>query len=142
MTLALIWTLVTAWLPVANFSLEKNMFAMTFFQRFIFMFIICLLFDLRDIEIDRAENINTVAVILGKRKSFFLIAVSVFFFITLSVCQYLYFHDKKILIAMLLSAVATSFAADITKRINCDLFYLTAIDGMLLLQAILVYIIV
>ena len=138
-TLALLWTLVTVWFPVNNFLFEKNIFVFVFFKRFVFMFMLCLLFDIRDIEIDRQENITTLAVFLGKKKSYLLAYSFLIFFVILSFFQFLYFADKGVLIAMLLSAAATFFTVELTKKINSDLVYLFGIDGMMLLQAILVY---
>ena len=138
-TLALLWTLVTVWFPVNSFLFEKNIFVFVFFKRFVFMFMLCLLFDIRDIEIDRQENITTLAVFLGKKKSYLLVYNFLIFFVILSFFQFLYFADKGVLIAMLLSAAATFFTVELTKKINSDLVYLFGIDGMMLLQAILVY---
>jgi 4-hydroxybenzoate polyprenyltransferase len=140
-TLSLLWTIVTVWFPVVNFSFEKNIFVLVFLRRFVFMFVLCLLFDIRDIEIDRKENINTIAVILGKKRSYFLAYILLFVFIILSLFQFYYFNDKGILIAMLLSAIITFFTVEVTKKINSDFIYLAGIDGMMLLQALLVYLV-
>ena len=103
------------------------------------MFVLCLLFDIRDIEIDRKENITTLAVFLGKKKSYLIAYIFLILFIILSLLQFFYFDDKSILIAMLLSAAATFFAVELTKKTNSDFVYLAGIDGMMLLQAMLVY---
>ena len=140
-TLALIWTLVTVWFPVVNFSFEKNIFAFVFLQRFVFMFVLCLLFDVRDIEIDRKENIKTVAVIVGQKKSYYLAYMSLGVLVILSILQFYYSNDKGVLVAMLLSSVITFFTIKATKKTNSDFIYLAGIDGMMLLQALLVYLV-
>jgi 4-hydroxybenzoate polyprenyltransferase len=140
-TLSLLWTIVTVWFPVVNFFFDKNIFILVFLRRFVFMFVLCLLFDIRDNEIDRKENINNIAVILGKKRSYFMAYILLFVFISLSVFQFYYFNDKGVLIAMLLSAVITFFAVEVTKKINSDFIYLAGIDGMMLLQALLVYLV-
>ena len=103
------------------------------------MFVLCLLFDIRDIEIDRRENINTIPVLLGKRESYFLAYIVLVVFIILSVLQFFYYDDKGVLIAMLLSALITFYTAELSKKTNSDFVYLAGIDGMMLLQASLVY---
>ncbi len=140
-TLALLWTLVTVWFPVVNFAVDEKIFLFVFFKRFVFMFVLCLLFDMRDIEIDREENINTIAVFLDKKKSYLLAYLSLILFIILSLIQFYFFGDKGVLIAMLLSGVATFFTIELTKKLNSDYVYLAGIDGMMLLQAVLVYLI-
>lgn len=138
-TLSLLWTLVTVWFPVNSMDVETNLFIFVFVKRFVFMFILCLLFDIRDIEIDSNEKINTLAVFIGKRKSYFLAYILLIVFIALSVVQYQYFPQSAFLPAMLLSAAATFVAIEITKKSNSDFVYLAGIDGMMLLQAALVY---
>ena len=103
------------------------------------MFILCLLFDMRDIEIDSNEKIHTLAVVLGRNRSYSLAYFSLILFIGLSVAQYQYFPQSAFLPAMLLSAVATFITIRITKKSNSDFVYLAGIDGMMLLQAALVY---
>ena len=139
LTLALLWTLVTVWFPVSNLLFEKNIFLFVFLKRFVFIFVLCLLFDIRDIEIDRKENIKTLAVFLGKKKSYIIVYIFLILFIILSLLQFFYFDNKSILTAMLLSAAATLFAVELTKKTNSDFVYLAGIDGMMLLQAMLVY---
>jgi 4-hydroxybenzoate polyprenyltransferase len=138
-TLALLWTLVTVWFPVNNLFFERNIFMFIFLKRFVFLFVLCLLFDIRDIEIDRKENIKTLAVFLGKKKSYLIVYIFLILFIVLSLLQFFYYDEKSILIAMLLSAAATFFAMELTKKTNSDFLYLAGIDGMMLLQATLVY---
>lgn len=140
-TLALLWTLVTVWFPVVNFSFEKNIFVFVFFKRFVFMFVLCLVFDIRDIEIDRKENIKTIPVILGKKKSYCLAHITLIAFVVLSVIQFYFFGSEGVLIAMMFSAVITFFTIEATKKTNSDFIYLAGIDGMMLLQALLVYLI-
>ena len=138
-TLSLLWTLVTVWFPVNNIDVATPIFILVFVKRFIFMFILCLLFDMRDIEIDSNEKINTLAVILGRKKSYFLAYVLLIVFLILSFVQYQYFPQSAFLTAMLISAIATFFTIEITKKSNSDFVYLAGIDGMMLLQAVLVY---
>src|SRR6185437_12937670 len=90
-TLSLLWTLVTVWFPVNSMNVETKLFLFVFVKRFVFMFILCLLFDMRDIEIDNNENIHTTAVVLGRKKSYFLAYVLLVIFIGLSIVQYQYF---------------------------------------------------
>ena len=138
-TLSLLWTLVTVWLPVSEFVYDPLLYWFIFIKRFVFMFILCLLFDIRDIEIDGSESIKTLAVTIGKKKSYYLSYYLLIVFVLLSFCQYLYLPQPGFLIAMLLSSFATFIIIGITKKSNSDFIYLAGIDGMMLLQAILIY---
>ena len=138
-TLALLWTLVTVWFPVNGWQTDHGLFAFVFAKRFVFMLVLCLLFDVRDIEIDSKEQINTLAVVLGKKKSYRLSYILLLLFVALSFLQYYYLPQINFLIAMIVSAIATWITIEITKKTNSDFIYLAGIDGMMLLQPILIY---
>lgn len=139
-TLALLWTLVTVWFPVDGESFLALSFLLIFVRRFIFIFLLCLLFDIRDIEVDRKENIATLAVKLGEKNSYVLCYILLIIFITLSAIQFIYRPDTIQLAAMLLSAAATIITIEFIKKNNSDVVYLACIDGMMFLQALLVII--
>jgi len=137
-TLALLWTLVTVWFPVDELYFSGLSFQLIFLRRFIFIFILCLLFDIRDAEIDKKENIATLAVKLGIKNSYNLCYFLLILFVVLSVIQFMYLNETSQLIAMLISALATALAIEYTKKHTSDVVYLAGIDGMMLLQALLV----
>ncbi|HSN08760.1 MAG TPA: UbiA family prenyltransferase, partial [Hanamia sp.] len=138
-TLSLLWTLVTVWFPVNTLPVNSLLFMFVFVKRFVFMFILCLLFDVRDMEIDRRENIKTLAVILGKRKCYTLSYVLLLLFLAIAFLQYLFVPQLSFFVAMVISSLITFFVIERTKKSNSDFIYLAGIDGMMLLQALLVY---
>jgi 4-hydroxybenzoate polyprenyltransferase len=139
LTITLLWTLVTVWFPVNLMPVANELFLLIFFKRFVFMFVLCLLFDVRDMEIDSSDNINTLAVMIGKKRSYFLSYTLLIIFVVLSFVQYFYLPQIGFLIAMLISAAATFLTIELTKKTNSDYIFLAGIDGMMLLQAILVF---
>jgi 4-hydroxybenzoate polyprenyltransferase len=139
LTITFLWTVVTVWFPVNSMPFDNNLFWLVFVKRFVFMFVLCLLFDMRDIEIDRQENINTLGVKLGLRKSYQLSYLLLIVFVIAAFAQYIYLPQKGFLIAMLISALVTLFIIEWTKKNNSDYIYLAGIDGMMLLQALLIY---
>lgn len=138
-TLSLLWTLVTVWFPVNSMPHDTGLYAIIFIKRFLFMMVLCLLFDMRDVEIDRSENILTPAVILGREKSYKLAYLLLSLFVLMAIIQYLYYPHLGFLLAMICSSVATYFVIELTRKNNNDVVYLAGIDGMMLLQAVLVY---
>ena len=137
-TLSLLWTLVTVWFPVDEANLSGLSFQLIFVRRFIFIFVLCLLFDIRDIEVDRKEKIATLAVQLGVKKSFALCYLLLVIFALLSIIQFIYLPDAPQLIAMLVSALSTWVTIEYSKKNNSDVFYLACVDGVILLQSLLV----
>ena len=139
-TLSLLWTLVTVWFPAVNHHFDLPLFSFIFMKRFVFMFVLCLVFDVRDIEIDYKEGINTVAVILGRKRSYWLAYVGLLLFVLLALLQNFYFPDPGQLVALGLSALCTFVIIEVSKKNNSDIVYLAGIDGMMLLQLLLVYV--
>ena len=138
-TLSLLWTLVTVWFPVNTMHVDNWLFFLVFIKRFIFMFVLCLLFDLRDLEIDREEKINTLPVKLGKAACYRISYALLILLLLLSVVQYIYIPQLSFLLAMIISLLVTFWIIERTKTNNSDIIYLAGIDGMMLLQAVLVY---
>jgi len=139
-TLVLLWTVITVWFPVDQLNYADSAFFLIFVRRFIFLFALCLVFDIRDIEIDTKENIRTIPVIIGVKKTYILDYVLLCIFILLTLIQYLQTPDLGQLNAMIISAGATFFMIEYIKKNKSDIAYLACIDGMMLLQALLVII--
>ncbi len=91
-------------------------------------------------EVDIKENIRTIPVIIGVKKTYKLNYVLLGIFILLTVIQYFQIPDVGHLSAIILSAGATFIMIEYVKRNKSDIAYLACIDGMMLLQALLVII--
>lgn len=137
-TLVMLWTLVTVWLPVNQAYYADSSFLLIFFRRFIFIFILCLVFDIRDVEIDGKENIRTIPVIAGVKNTYLICYILLIAFILLSLIQYIETRGTAELYAMVISALITFVAIEYTKKNKSDIVYLASIDGMMLVQALLV----
>lgn len=140
LTLSYVWTLITVWFPVVTLTRITPGFELVFAQRFVFMFVLCLAFDIRDMASDGRLGIHTLPVALGKRRSYLLIYAGLVLFLILSVFHFYYTHNFMLFNAMVVSALATYFTIEFAKVRNSDLFYLASVDGMMLLQAVLVFI--
>lgn len=140
LTLTLLWTLVTVWFPVNTMAYDPALFWLVFAKRFLFMFVLCLLFDMRDLDVDREEGIKTFPVRFGNKNSYLLSYFILVVFILLSAVQFYYWGQAGFFIAMIISAVATFIVIQITKKNQSDYIFLAGIDGMMLLQALLVYV--
>ncbi len=138
-TLALLWTIVTVWLP-ADTTINSVSFQLIFLRRFIFIFVLCLLFDVRDINADRQENISTLAIIIGTKKAYQLCYFLLLIFLLLSIVHFIESGNSLHFIAMASSSIFTFISIEVSKKNNSDYVYLGLLDGMMLLQALLVII--
>jgi 4-hydroxybenzoate polyprenyltransferase len=140
LTITLLWTLVTVWFPIDQSFYGDLSFQLIFVRRFIFIFVLCLMFDIRDVEVDRKENIRTIPVTAGTRRAYQICYILLGIFILISLLQFMRVHNFLQLNAMILSAAATFLMIGYSKKNNSDFVYLACIDGMMLLQALLVMI--
>lgn len=138
LVLAYVWTLITVWFPTVTLTEITKGFQVVFIQRFVFIFILCLAFDIRDMNSDTRENIHTVPIAIGRKRSYQLVILLLILFLVISFFHFRLTRHFMQFNAMILSALATYFAVDYSKRLKTDLYYLAVIDGMMLLQPILV----
>lgn len=137
-TLSYVWTLITVWFPVITLTKVTSDFQLIFIQRFVFMFVLCLAFDIRDMESDGKGSIRTLPVTLGKKKSYQIIIFSLVVFLIISLMHFRITLHFMQLNGMILSALATYFTIEYAKTKNTDMIYLAGVDGMMLLQAVLI----
>ncbi len=91
-------------------------------------------------DVDSKENIRTIPIIAGVKKAYYLTVILLIIFALLSVIEYIRAPDIKLLTAMLISAAVTFCMINYTQKKRSDLAYIICLDGMMLLQAILVII--
>jgi 4-hydroxybenzoate polyprenyltransferase len=141
LVLSATWTLVTVWLPLAEGSWTADS-TLIVIRRFAFLFALCLLFDIRDATIDEQKGIRTLPVRMGTKNAYRLVYFSLGAMVLLSVIALFLQPGDKALVhanAMMLSAGATAFMAQWSKNNQTEQFYLLAVDGMMILQALLVW---
>lgn len=135
--LTLTWTIITVWLPVAESGWNLDIW-LIFIRRFLFMGALCLAFDIRDAQFDGKAGIGTVPVAIGLQNSYRIIYLLLALFMGISIYQLITDGNIYLFNAMMLSAIATFILIEKSKTDRSDLLYLGGIDGMMLLQAILV----
>ncbi|MGV3766382.1 MAG: UbiA family prenyltransferase [Chitinophagaceae bacterium] len=135
--LTLTWTIITVWLPVAESGWDLSIW-LIFVRRFLFMGALCLAFDIRDAQFDGKAGIGTIPVAIGLQTSYRIIYLLLALFVGISIYQLSADGNIYIFNAMMLSAIATFILVEKSKSDRSDLLYLGGIDGMMLLQAILV----
>jgi hypothetical protein len=134
--LAVAWSYVTVRLavPAATF-IPGNIMLVIMVQRFLFMLMLCIIFDFRDIKIDRVLHLHSLATNVSKR------ALNVIFFLSLSGFMVITFFLHHRLLCPVhtpvsafsgLAAGALYLAA---WRPRGYFFYYFLVDGMMLLLA-------
>ena len=133
--IAFIWSSSTLLLPFIQKGgeLNWNLIVTLLIQRFFFIFSITIPFDIRDMLLDEQHGTKTLPLHLGRSKAMLLANVALVFFIFLSFLL----NNSSSLIAKSVSVVVTLYLLN-SKGISKSPYYYTLLDGMIILQAILV----
>src|SRR6185295_8040916 len=69
--IVVVWTITTVLLPAMNihFRLLNYNVILVMVERLIFIFILALSFDARDVEFDRKDNLKTIPIVYGEEKT-------------------------------------------------------------------------
>lgn len=140
LVLTTVWTIVTSILPILNEHMNMGDYPYEIMLRFVFMFVLCVAFDIRDMQTDKGADIYTLPNIIGLKNSYLLMDSVMILFVLFSVGQYFRYEHAWRLTAELLTIICTKLAIEYTRRYPSDRVYLGLVDGMMLLLSILILI--
>lgn len=135
---------LTTLLPVVYMqpvsSLLQPPVVFTFCRCLLFIFAICIPFDIRDMNFDTIRDVHTLPVIAGAKTSIFIAITLLLFFISLICIQILYFNlGIRNASALFISALLTIILLSFTNSKRPALFYPLLFDGAMLVQWLLVF---
>ncbi len=138
--LAAIWTYVTAALPVlieGSFSEKAILFCI---GQFFFIYAICILFDFRDKEDDKADGIRSMITYFNDQgvKALFLISITVFIILSI-LLQRTGVAWPNILLLIFPSLLLIGLFNH-SKRNFSDYLYYFVLDGLMMLSGLLLWI--
>lgn len=131
--ISFIWVISCCVVPLIEHGLVTPHSYLYFTAQFLFIAVLCLLFDIKDMENDYLNGVNTYAnkfgVTITKVISFLLLTLATFSF-------YAFTTDKNKLTAELITVTITAFTILFTNDKKHDFYYYLWVDGLLLLQGI------
>jgi len=138
--ITIVWGLTTALLPAMNlnYSLLNYNVWLIVVERIIFIFILALCFDARDVIFDARDSIKTIPIVYGVETTNRLYRVLAIIFLALCLIHYLLLQTEwGIALAMTVSSLTTYFIVLRTQPRRNDYYYMFLADGMMLLQFLL-----
>ena len=139
--LALVWTYVTAILPLIIENVSANYDSILFCSsQFFFIFSICILFDYRDREDDKAGGIRSLITYFNERGINILFTVSVLLSVSFI---FLMMAGNIPIINLIVLLIPVSLIAVLfnhAKKNFSDYFYYFILDGLMMLSGILLLI--
>jgi 4-hydroxybenzoate polyprenyltransferase len=139
-TLTIVWTMVTAVVPIllttAEIFTKNNMLHIA--VRFCFMIAICIPFDIRDLTIDKADNVSTLPHLFGENKTRWIAFFFMIIYILLIIGEYyLEMFNLKFFCGLLISALINTVLVLMSSSKRSEYFFVAGIDGTMILQGIL-----
>lgn len=141
LVLTLVWTIVTSVLPILNMGMSIADFPYEILIRFVFMFTLCIAFDIRDMQTDKGADIYTLPNIIGLKNSYRLMDAFMVLFVVFCCIQFVRYRHEWRLVAEVITIICTKAAIEYTRRYPSDKAYLGLVDGMMLLLSALILII-
>jgi 4-hydroxybenzoate polyprenyltransferase len=136
--LAFTWTFVTAYLPITQQGLPLSTLGLLILaKRFLFMLLLCIIFDNRDVNIDRINGLHSLATDLPPKVTQWLI------FIVFACLFILNFYFGKYgvtngeVVALQCSSVAALLIYFFSLKKQGYFFYYFIVDGMMILMTAL-----
>lgn len=136
--LSIVWTSVTAILPLLYHQQIVAHYPFEVVLRFVFLFILCLAFDIRDRDVDLEAGIFTIPNKIGLSKTYMLIKILCLLYGVFAIVQYLRFGFEGRLIVHLFTILITYCAIHYVRKHPSDKNYLLFVDGQMLLNGLLI----
>jgi 4-hydroxybenzoate polyprenyltransferase len=139
--LSFTWTYVTTILPAINL-LYTHTLAITvlFTLHFFFMMLLCILFDLRDISIDKIHGLHSLATDMAPKKMNGLLIVIYTLYIVTALCFCFTFGNLTLAFAFIFMGMVLWIVYVLSLSKRGYVFYYFLVDGLMLLSALSIYI--
>lgn len=139
--IAVSWSWITVFIPALELGLQNNIpLQSLFLERLFFIFAITIPFDIRDLEIDRANGVKTVPAVLGIKRSKILAVLALFISAGFATFTYrLNAYSLGGYGGMIGSLLLTGLVVVLTKPERHDYFFSGVVDGMMILQFVLIW---
>jgi 4-hydroxybenzoate polyprenyltransferase len=132
--IALVWSLTTTVIPLVeqNISLQSSFVFWQIVSKTLFIFVLCIPFEIRDMEIDRKNNVSTLAVAHGRK---FTLVIGVIIILFELVTHHLMNGLSAISIfALDLSSIAALLIILLQNSKRSPYYYKFLVDGTMVLR--------
>ncbi len=138
--LAVVWTMVTAVVPILlcysdPFTTNNLTHILV---RFVFMIGICIPFDIRDLEIDKAENVFTFSQKFGEKKTRYIAFCFTIVYSILILIEYVFgMILLNVFIALIITAIINSIVVFMSNAKRNEYFFVFLLDGTMVFQGVI-----
>ncbi len=135
--LSLTWAYITTILPASSILFENILpVALLFTARFCFMLLLCIIFDKRDISIDKLHGLRSLATDLSQQRLNTIIHIVFFCYFIMGLILRFHFNDKPQMFAFLITGAFVWLVYNLSLKKRGYLFYYFLVDGLMLVTAL------
>jgi len=136
--LALAWTIITTMVPLQKSILSMGHTALLIFiSRFLFMLMLCIIFDKRDATVDKLRGLQSLATEIKPIELHRLIGLIFIGYIGTSYFMLTYQVSMAQVIALIITGLVTIFVYISSLKKRGYFFYYFLVDGLMFLSALL-----
>jgi len=136
--LSFVWMYVTTLLPVFIANAPWNGATVLFAaSRFFLIYAICILFDYRDREDDKADGIRSLITLFNERGINLIFIVSMVLFTMSTLGLYIYHYPVFYLLLLLIPGILVASLYERAKRDFSDYLYYFVLDGLMMFSGLL-----
>lgn len=134
--LAFTWAYVTIVLPMQNGIFVSNLSeGLLFTARFLFMLMLALIFDSRDVKMDKIRSMNSLATIVSKKTLSWIMGIVFCFYMATGLLLRIYLHETAQVIAFIITGVVTLLVYRLSLKDQGYFFYYFIVDGLMLFSS-------
>jgi 4-hydroxybenzoate polyprenyltransferase len=139
--LAFTWAYVTVYIPYVQAPPGNILVAvMLFNNRFLFMLMLCIIFDVRDTNVDKIRGLQSLATIIKPSTVRYIMTGVFAAFIINGIFLRVHYHDTGQIIALLITGIVTAVVYSFSLKKQDYFFYYFIVDGLMLFSAMATYV--
>ncbi len=136
--LAFTWMFVTAYIPMTGYPIQFSTLGILIMaKRFLFMLMLCIIFDNRDINVDKINGLHSLATDLSPKLMQWLISIVFVLLFTLNFFFGKHGVSSRQVMALQLSSLTTMVVYFLSRKKQGYFFYYFVVDGMMILMTLL-----
>jgi 4-hydroxybenzoate polyprenyltransferase len=137
---AIVWSVTTVVVPLGDNDVSPDLMIFLLLRRFIFVLALTMVFEVKDMTGDKANNLKTLPLAMGISNTKLLAQALLLLLIIINLIQYFFFSiPLSNMVAVNLSLLLSICCIQPVREETGDLWYYLVLDGMMLVQFIFVY---
>ncbi len=139
--LAFTWTFVTVYIPYKQVPTAGTLtLLMLFNNRFLFMLILCIIFDARDTKVDKIRGLQSLTTLVRPVTIRYIMAAVFAAYIINGVVFRIYYNEPMQIIALLITGITAAVVYFFSLKKQGYFFYYFLVDGLMLFSAMAAYV--